>query len=83
MTQKADEVYQAGLELDGEERTIVAHRLLASVESEGDESQAEIDAAWRDEIGSRVDDILSGKVELVTFEESRAKARALLIERGK
>lgn len=78
MALKADEVYQAGLELDLDERTVVAHRLLASLHPEDGASQSEIDDAWRDEIGSRVDDILSGRVELSTFEQTRDKARALL-----
>ena len=40
--------------------------------------EAEIDAKWRDEVGARLDDILTGRVELVSFEETRAKTRALL-----
>jgi len=78
MTPKADEVYQAGLELDVDERTAVAHRLLASLHPERDAEEPGVDASWRREIGSRVDDILAGSVELTTFEETRAKARALL-----
>jgi hypothetical protein len=78
MVLKADEVFQAGLELDLDERTLVAHRLLASLHSEDDASQSEVDAAWRDEIGTRVDDILNGGVELGTFQQARDKAHALL-----
>ena len=80
MAQKADEVYRAGLELDLDERTIVAHRLLASLHPEDAEAQREVDAAWREEVGSRIDDILAGKVELVSAEESRARVQALLAE---
>lgn len=80
MALKADEVYAAGLKLDLDERTVVAHRLLASLQPEEGSEQVEVDAAWREEIGSRVDDILNGKVELGSFEETRAKARALLDE---
>lgn len=78
MVLTADEVYRAGLELDLDERTMVAHRLLASLED--DASPSEIDEAWRDEIGSRVDDILNGRVELVSAEESRARVKAVLVE---
>lgn len=80
MALKADEVYEAGLQLDLDERTLVAHRLLASLHSAEPADQPEVDAAWRDEIASRVDDILNDKVELGSFEETRAKARALLDE---
>ena len=78
MALKADEVYQAGLALDLDERTVVAHRLLASLHPEDDPSQSAIDDAWRDEIASRVDDLLSDRVESSTFEQTRDKARALL-----
>lgn len=78
MVLKADELYQAGLELDLDERTVVAHRLLVSLHTQDEASQSEIDDAWRDEIGSRVDDILNGRVELSAFERTRDKARALL-----
>jgi hypothetical protein len=78
MALKADEVYEAGLELDLDERTLVAHRLLASLHPEEGVDQPEVGAAWRDEIGSRVDDILNGKVELGSFEQTRAKARVVL-----
>jgi hypothetical protein len=78
MALKANEVYEAGLELDLDERTVVAHRLLASVHPEESADQSRVDASWRDEIGARVDDIVNGKVELGSFEETRAKARVLL-----
>ena len=78
MALDADEVYQAGLALDLDERAVVAHRLLASLHPEGDASQLEVDGAWRDEIGSRIHDVLNGRVEMGTFEQTRDKARALL-----
>lgn len=78
MALKADEVYAAGLALDLDERAVVAHRLLASLHPEDDVSQSEVDDSWRDEIGSRLDDILNDRVELGTFEQARDKARALL-----
>ena len=74
----AEEVYRAGLALGLDERAVVAHRLLASLDPEGDASSPEIDEAWRGEIGSRVDDILNDRVQLGTFEQTREKARALL-----
>lgn len=80
MVLKADEVYRAGLELDLDERTVVAHRLLASLHPEDEAFPSEIDAAWREEVGSRVDDILNGNVELVSSEQSRARVKAVLTE---
>lgn len=78
MALKADEVYEAGLELESDERMLVAHRLLASLHPEEGADQPGVDAAWREEIDSRVDDVLSGSVTLVDFEETRAKARVIL-----
>ena len=78
MAGSAEEVYRAGLELDLDERTIVAHRLLASLHPADDLSHPDIDAAWREEISTRVDDILHGEVTLVDFEQMRARARARL-----
>ncbi|MCL2466251.1 MAG: addiction module protein [Micrococcales bacterium] len=43
--------------------------------------QAQIDAAWVRELGSRVDDIASGKVELLDVDESHAQLRAELAAR--
>ena len=78
MALKADEVYEAGLELSRAERAVVAHRLLASLHPEQGADQREVDQVWQAEIGTRVDDILNDNVELGNFEETRAKARALL-----
>jgi len=45
------------------------------------ETQAEIDAAWRAELQRRVDDVESGRVDLVSHDETVALARALLAGR--
>ena len=78
MALKADEVDEAGLELSRAERAVVAHRLLASLYLEQGADQREVDQVWQAEFGTRVDDILNGKVQLGSFEETRAKAQALL-----
>ncbi|MCL2423811.1 MAG: addiction module protein [Micrococcales bacterium] len=74
----ADEVYEAGLRLDLDERTVVAHRLLASLRTQNATDQADVDAARREEISSRVSDILDGTVQMVSFEDTRARAHAML-----
>jgi hypothetical protein len=46
---------------------------------EEDASQSDVDAVWRDEIGTRVDDIPEWRgVELGTFQQARDKPHALL-----
>ena len=77
---KAEQVLEAGLQLDLDERAIVARRLLASLQGEENADQTEVDAAWAEEIGRHVDEILEDKVELVSFEESRERLRARLAD---
>jgi hypothetical protein len=47
------------------------------------EDQAEVDAAWRSELRRRIDDVQSGKVELLDVDESLARLRAELAARRK
>ncbi|RNI21683.1 addiction module protein [Flexivirga caeni] len=77
MTRELAEVIAAGKALDADEREIAA---LALQHVEDDE-QAAIDDAWEEEIDRRVDDILSGKVELVDGEETFRMIRAELAAR--
>lgn len=70
MTLSASEFYEAGLALPPSVRKDVALRLLESVE---DVDQESVDEAWTAEIGSRVDDIISGKVQTIPGEEVFAR----------
>ncbi len=66
MTMSASEFYEAGLALPPSVRKDVALRLLESLETADLES---VDEGWTDEISSRVDDILDGKVQTIPHEE--------------
>ncbi|MGI8521885.1 MAG: addiction module protein [Nocardioidaceae bacterium] len=66
MTLSASEFYEAGLALPPSVRKDVALRLLESIEVADQDS---VDLAWTTEIGSRVDDIVSGKVKTIPGEE--------------
>ena len=66
MSLSASEFYEAGLALPPSVRKDVALRLLESVEVVDQET---IDQAWTDEISTRVDDILSDKVETIPGEQ--------------
>lgn len=66
MSLSASEFYEAGLALPPSVRKAVALRLLDSLEVAGEES---VDEEWAAEIGSRVDDILSGKVATIPGEQ--------------
>ena len=81
MTGKPEAVYELGMELDVDERAVVAHKLLASVHGEAsDGDQVDVDAAWMGEIRRRIDEVERGEVQLVSGEESQARVRALLTE---
>ena len=78
MSLSAAEFYEAGMNLPPSARKDVALRLLESLEVADQES---VDEAWTAEIGSRVDDVLSGKVETIPGEEVFARIDARLAAR--
>lgn len=73
MSMSAWEFYEAGLALPPSVRKDVALRLLESIEVADQES---VDEAWTDEISTRVDDLLSGKVETIPGEQVFAELAA-------
>lgn len=78
MSLSASEFYEAGLALPPSVRKDLALRLLDSIEVADQES---VDQEWSTEIGSRVDDILSGKVETVPGEQVFAELAARRVAR--
>lgn len=66
MSLSASEFYEVGMSLPPAVRKDVALRLLDSLEVADQDS---VDETWTDEIGSRVDDIRSGKVSTIPHEE--------------
>jgi putative addiction module component (TIGR02574 family) len=73
MSLSASEFYEAGLALPPSVRKDVALRLLESVEVMDQQS---VDGSWTNELGSRVDDILSGKVKTIPGEQVFAELAA-------
>jgi hypothetical protein len=71
MSLPAGEVYRAGLELDMDERAVVAHGLLASPHPVG-AARADLDEIWKAELRRGILEIEDGSVELVSGEESQA-----------
>jgi hypothetical protein len=81
---KVAEVEQALLGLDQHDRAAVIHSGLRSLHSEdANTDQGMIDGAWATELHRRIDDIESGKVELLDLDESHAGLRAELASRRK
>jgi putative addiction module component (TIGR02574 family) len=67
MTPQVSEVLEKALTLSTQERGLIIGRLIDSLD-EGP-AEAGVEEAWADEIKSRVDDIRSGKVEMIPGEQ--------------
>lgn len=75
------QVEEALLALDRADRAAVIQRGLQSLDTDAvSESQAEVDAAWRSELRRRIDDIESGKAQLLSVDEVFAEVDARLVK---
>ena len=74
MTAGMDEITQLALTLPVDQRAQVANALLASLDDPAD--SAEVHEAWTAEIKSRVDDIISGRVQTISRDEVEAQLAA-------
>jgi len=68
MTAEVDEITQAALTLDDEDRAALASALLASLDESAEDTH-EIEAAWNEEIEDRIDQIVIGGSDTVPWEE--------------
>ncbi|HKW15914.1 MAG TPA: addiction module protein [Terriglobales bacterium] len=75
MTQEAHELLQKALELPENERAELAGNLISSLDTTID---PDVDAAWQAEVARRAQEVESGKVKTVPWEQVRQKARALV-----
>ena len=76
MTPPVSEVLEKALALSTQDRGLIIDRLIESLDNEPAEEGAE--AAWSDEIKRRVEDIESGRVEMIPGEEVQRRLSALL-----
>ncbi|MGE5138171.1 MAG: addiction module protein [Rudaea sp.] len=70
MSTDAENLYEAALKLPEDERVHLAGRLLHSVEPERD---PDWEAAWEVEIARRIEEIDSGKVKPMSWEEVKRR----------
>jgi putative addiction module component (TIGR02574 family) len=70
VTLSESEFYEAGMALPPSVRKDIALRLLESLEVVDRDS---VDEAWATEIGTRVDDVLSGKVQAIPGDDVFAR----------
>jgi len=81
MTPRVSEVLEKALSLSTQERGLLIDHLIESLDEEPPEEGVE--QAWAEEIKRRVDDIRSGKVEMIPGEEVRRRLAARLRNGGK
>jgi putative addiction module component (TIGR02574 family) len=75
MTQEAAELLRKALALSERERADLASTLIDSLDTTVDEN---VEAAWQEEIRRRIEDLRSGRVTAVPWDDVREKARSLL-----
>jgi putative addiction module component (TIGR02574 family) len=72
---EANELLKKALTLPENERADLAASLIDSLDTTVDD---DVETAWQQEIARRMEEIESGKVKPVTWEEVRRKSRKLL-----
>jgi putative addiction module component (TIGR02574 family) len=76
MTEEVSEILKKALALPPEARAAIAGSLLESLNDASVDEGAE--AAWSEEIKRRIEDIDSGKVQMIPYEEVRRRLAARL-----
>jgi putative addiction module component (TIGR02574 family) len=76
MTPQASEVLEKALALSTQDRGLIIDRLIENLDNEPAEEGVE--EAWSEEIKRRVDDIKSGRVEMIPGEEVHRRLLARL-----
>ncbi len=81
MTPDVSELLKKALALPPEARAALATSLFESLDEEpADEG---VEAAWSEEVKRRIEDIDSGKVQMIPYEEVRRRLAALLSDARK
>lgn len=81
MTEEASAILKKALALPPEPRAEIADSLLESLDQSAQDE--DVEAAWSEEIKRRMDDVDSGKVQLIPYEEVRRRLLARLSDAGK
>jgi putative addiction module component (TIGR02574 family) len=81
MTPQVSEVLEKALALSTQERGLLIDHLIESLH-EGPAEEG-VEESWADEIKRRVDEIRSGKIEMISGEEVRRRLAARLLNVGR
>ncbi len=73
MSMTAKEIITEALSLSSTERARIAEELISSLEDDIDE---DVEKAWQAEINRRIDEVESGSVKCIPWEEVLQKLRA-------
>ena len=65
----ADDLIATAMQLPLSDRVALANAMLNSIDAAAESNQDEIDAAWKAEIGRRIEDIDSGQVKSIPSSE--------------
>jgi len=76
MTQEVSEILKKALALPPEARAAIAGTLLESL-NDGPADEG-VEAAWSEEIKRRIEEIDSGKIQMIPYEEVRRRLAARL-----
>lgn len=71
LTPQASELLQKALALSSQERGLLIDRLIESLDQTP--ADPDVEQRWSEEIKKRVDDVRSGKVEMIAGEEVRRR----------
>ncbi len=69
MATTAKDLYEQSMQLDEQERTVLAGLILENLEL----ADVDVEQTWLQEIEKRVSEMDAGKIELVSWESIRAK----------
>ena len=72
MTMKLEQVLEETKGLSANDRALLAHCLISSLETQHDE---DVDAAWSSLAEQRIDELESGKVQAVSWEEIKGQLK--------
>jgi putative addiction module component (TIGR02574 family) len=81
MTPEVSDILKKALALPPEARAALAGSLLESLDEHPPDPG--IEAAWSEEIKRRIEEVDSGKVQMIPYEEVRRRLMARLSDAGK
>ena len=85
LTPEVSKLLQQALSLSVEEQEALANSLFSNLDREMNEGPAEegVEEAWAEEIKRRIDDIQSGRTQMIPYEEVRRRLAARLSDARK